>query len=117
MGHSRWPNMMPHNMQAHMTQGGIIFPFSPTFCPTGTSLNQFRLSFPSSQSLFNGQVWRGQSTIAGNQVWGGGQSSFLEDQSQYWGGQEPSLLQTQGHGCEGRQSFTDMLNVTNNDGE
>ncbi|XP_058221950.1 protein FAR1-RELATED SEQUENCE 1-like isoform X2 [Rhododendron vialii] len=117
MGHSMWPNMMPHNMQANMAQGGTIFPFSPTFCPTGTSLNQFRPSFPSSQSLFNGQFWRGQSTITGSQVWGGGQSSFLEDQGQYWGGQEPSLLQTQGHGCERRESFTDMLNATNNDGE
>ncbi|KAG5562946.1 hypothetical protein RHGRI_005623 [Rhododendron griersonianum] len=58
MGHSMWPNMMPHNMQANMTQGETIFPFSPTLCPTRTSLNQFRPSFPSSQSFFNGQVWR-----------------------------------------------------------
>ncbi|KAI8532416.1 hypothetical protein RHMOL_Rhmol11G0213000 [Rhododendron molle] len=79
MGHSMWPNMMPHNMQANMTQGGTIFPFSPTIYPTCTSLNQFRPSVPSSQSFFNGQVWRGQSILAGNQSWGG-QSSFMEDQ-------------------------------------
>ncbi|XP_058209130.1 protein FAR1-RELATED SEQUENCE 4-like isoform X1 [Rhododendron vialii] len=117
MGHSMWPNMMPYNMQANMAQGRTIFSFSPTFCPTGTILNQFWPSFSSSQSLFNGQFWRGQSTIMDSQVWGGGQSSFLDDQGQYWGGQEPSLQQTQGHGCERRESFTDMLNATNNDGE
>ncbi|KAI8534745.1 hypothetical protein RHMOL_Rhmol10G0120600 [Rhododendron molle] len=99
-----WPNMMPHNMQVNMTQGGTIFPFSPTLCPTGTSLNQFRSSFPSSQSFFNGQVWRDQSILAGNQC-------------QYWGGLQPNLLQTQGHACEGQPSFIDMMNATNNSGE
>ncbi|KAI8567772.1 hypothetical protein RHMOL_Rhmol02G0147600 [Rhododendron molle] len=101
MGHSMWPNMIPHNMQVNMTQGGTIFPFSPTLCPTGTSLNQ---------------VWRGQSILAGNQSWGG-QSSFMEDRGRYWGGLQPNLLQTQGHGCEGQPSFIDMMNAANNSGE
>ncbi|KAG5528328.1 hypothetical protein RHGRI_029111 [Rhododendron griersonianum] len=78
MGHSMWPNMMSHSMQPNMAQSGSIFPFSPTLCPTGTSLNQFMPSFPSSQNLLNGQVWMGQSTIAGSQGWGGGQSGILE---------------------------------------
>ncbi|KAG5548362.1 hypothetical protein RHGRI_013907 [Rhododendron griersonianum] len=56
MGHSMWPNMMPHPMRPNMAQGGSIFPFFPTLCPTATSLNQFMPSFPSSQSLLNGQV-------------------------------------------------------------
>ncbi|XP_058218429.1 uncharacterized protein LOC131329351 isoform X1 [Rhododendron vialii] len=116
IGHSVWPNMMPHNMLANMTQGGTIFPFSPTLCPTRTSFNQFRPSFPSSQGFFNGQVWRGQSILAGSQSWGG-QSSFMEDQGQYWGRLQPNLLQTQGHGCEGQPSFTDMMNAANNNEE
>ncbi|KAG5561993.1 hypothetical protein RHGRI_004884 [Rhododendron griersonianum] len=86
MGHSMWPNMMPHTMRPNMAQGRSIFQFSPTFHPTGTSLNQFMPSFSSSQSLLNGQVWMGQSTIAGSQVCGEGQSSVLEVQGQYWGG-------------------------------
>jgi hypothetical protein len=36
------------------------------------------------RSLFCRQVWIGQSTLAGNQVWGGEQSNFLEDWGQYW---------------------------------
>ncbi|KAG5534559.1 hypothetical protein RHGRI_022618 [Rhododendron griersonianum] len=67
MGHLMWANMMPHNIQANMTQDRTIFPFSPILCPTKTSLNQ---------------VWRGQSILAGSQSWGG-QSSFMKDQGQY----------------------------------
>ncbi|KAG5548365.1 hypothetical protein RHGRI_013907 [Rhododendron griersonianum] len=84
MGHSMWPNMMPHPMRPNMAQGGSIFPFFPTLCPTATSLNQFMPSFPSSQSLLNG-----------SQGWGRGQSDILEAQGQYWGGVQPSMLETQ----------------------
>ncbi|KAG5536108.1 hypothetical protein RHGRI_023782 [Rhododendron griersonianum] len=114
MEHSMWPNMMPHPMRPNMAQGGSIFPYSPTLCPTGTSLNQFMPSFPSSQSLLNGQVWMGQSTIAGSQGWGGGQSGILEAQGQYWGGPQPSMLESQWQGCGGQQSYTQMMNAPDN---
>ncbi|XP_058228152.1 protein FAR-RED IMPAIRED RESPONSE 1-like [Rhododendron vialii] len=114
MGHSMWPNMMPHPMRPNMAQGGSIFPFSPTLCPTGTSLNQFMPSFPSSQSLLNGQVWMGQSIIAGSEGWGGGQSGILEAQGQYWGGPQPSMLESQWQGCGGQQSYMQMMNAPDN---
>ncbi|XP_058179930.1 uncharacterized protein LOC131298465 [Rhododendron vialii] len=95
--------MMPQNLQPNMTQAGSILPFSPTLCPTGTGFNQVLGNFPTSQSnmpsLFNSQVWRGQS-ITGTQVWREGQSSFFESQEQGWGG--------------GQQSFLDLLNGRDN---
>ncbi|KAG5556888.1 hypothetical protein RHGRI_007215 [Rhododendron griersonianum] len=105
MGQLMWPNMMPHNMQRNMAQGRTILPFSPTLCPTGTSFNQFVNNVPTSQSnipsLLNTQVWRGQSSITGSQLWGGGVSSgFLESQGQGWGG--------------GQQSCTEMMNARDN---
>ncbi|KAG5556891.1 hypothetical protein RHGRI_007215 [Rhododendron griersonianum] len=95
MGQLMWPNMMPHNMQRNMAQGRTILPFSPTLCPTGTSFNQFVNNVPTSQ------IWRGQSSITGSQLWGGGVSSgFLESQGQGWGG--------------GQQSCTEMMNARDN---
>ncbi|KAI8563490.1 hypothetical protein RHMOL_Rhmol03G0114700 [Rhododendron molle] len=101
MGHSMWPNVMPHPMRPTMAQGGSIFPFFPTLCPTGTSLNQLMPSFPNSQSLLNGQVWMGQSTIA-------------ETQGQYWGGPQPSMLESQWQGCGAQQSYTQMMHAPDN---
>ncbi|KAI8564003.1 hypothetical protein RHMOL_Rhmol03G0150800 [Rhododendron molle] len=89
-----WPNMMPHNMRPNMTQGESIFQFSPSSCPTGTGFNQFMYAFSSSHD------WRGQSNITSRQVWGGGQSNFLETQGQCVGGPPPS--------------FMEMLNASNN---
>ncbi|KAG5547270.1 hypothetical protein RHGRI_013070 [Rhododendron griersonianum] len=98
MGQLMWPNMKPHNMQPNIAQAGTILPFSPT----GTSFNHFLNNFPTSQRnmprLLNSQVWRGQSGITSTQVWGGGQSSFLESQGQGWGGGQSSNHQSQGHG-------------------
>ncbi|KAI8563998.1 hypothetical protein RHMOL_Rhmol03G0150800 [Rhododendron molle] len=97
MGQSMWPNMMPHNMRPNMTQGESIFQFSPSSCPTGTGFNQFMYAFSSSQTnmstnstLFNSHDWRGHSNITSTQVWGGGQSNFLETQGQCVGGPPPS---------------------------
>ncbi|KAI8563029.1 hypothetical protein RHMOL_Rhmol03G0081300 [Rhododendron molle] len=104
MGQSMWPNMMPHNMRPNMAQGGSIFQFSPGSCPTETGFNQFVYAFPSSQAnmptSFSSHDWRGQSNIASKQVWGGGQSSFLDTQGQCVGGPPPS--------------FTQMLNAPDN---
>ncbi|XP_058210661.1 protein FAR-RED IMPAIRED RESPONSE 1-like isoform X2 [Rhododendron vialii] len=104
MGQSMWPNLMPHNMQPNMAQGGSIFQFSPSSCPTGTGFNQFMYMFPSSQtnmpSLFNSHDWRGHSNITSRQVWGGGQLSFLKTQEQCVGGPP--------------QSFMEMLNASDN---
>ncbi|KAG5531088.1 hypothetical protein RHGRI_025897 [Rhododendron griersonianum] len=104
MGQSMWPNMMPHNMRPNMAQGGSIFQFSPSSCPTETGFNQFMYVFPSSQTnmptSFGSHDWRGQSNITSRQIWGGGQSSFLETQGQCVGGPPPS--------------FTQMLNAPDN---
>ncbi|KAG5533467.1 hypothetical protein RHGRI_027593 [Rhododendron griersonianum] len=51
-------------------------------------------------SLFNSEVWRGQSSITSSQVWGGGQSSVMERQGQGW--------------RRGQISFTEMLNARDN---
>ncbi|KAG5542514.1 hypothetical protein RHGRI_022151 [Rhododendron griersonianum] len=126
MGQLLWPNTMPHNMRSTMAQGGAILPFSPSmaqggtilpnmaqggaFLPnmaqgrTGAGFDQFFNNFPTSQSnmptLFNSEVWRGQSSITSSQVWGGGQSSVMESQGQGWRG--------------GQISFTEMLNARDN---
>ncbi|KAI8536069.1 hypothetical protein RHMOL_Rhmol10G0227200 [Rhododendron molle] len=126
MGQFMWPNMMPHNMRPTMAQGGAILPFSPSmaqggaflpnmaqggaFLPnmtqgrTGAGFDQFFNNFSTSQSnmpsLFNSEVWRGQSSIMSSQVWGGGQSSLMESQGQGWRG--------------GQISFTEMLNARDN---
>ncbi|KAI8562748.1 hypothetical protein RHMOL_Rhmol03G0058900 [Rhododendron molle] len=104
MGQSMWPNMMPHNMRPNMAQGGSIFQFSPGSCPTETGFNQFVYAFPSSQASmptsFSSHDWRGQSNIASKQVWGRGQSNFLDTQGQCVGGPPPS--------------FTQMLNAPDN---
>ncbi|KAG5544500.1 hypothetical protein RHGRI_017053 [Rhododendron griersonianum] len=67
MGQSMWPNMIPHNMRPNMAQGGSIFQFSPSSCPTETGFNQFMYAFPSSQAnmptLSSSHDWRGQSNI------------------------------------------------------
>ena len=89
-----WPNMMLHNMPPNMAQGGSIFPFFPTLCPTGGSLNQIMPSFSSSQSFLNDQVWMGHSNIMDSQVWRGSQPS------QVWSGEQ--------------LSFTEMMKNTKN---
>ncbi|XP_058223590.1 protein FAR1-RELATED SEQUENCE 5-like isoform X4 [Rhododendron vialii] len=103
MGQFMWPNMMLHNMQPTMAQGGAILP-NMAQGGTGASFDQFISNFPTSQNnmpnLFNSEVWRGQSSIASSQVWGGGQSSLMESQGQGW--------------KEGKISFTDMLNAKDN---
>ena len=75
MGHSMWPNMMPHNIPPNLAQGGSIFPFFPPLCQTRGNFNQFLPSFPSSQSFLDSQIWRGPQP---SQVWRGEQSSFTE---------------------------------------
>ncbi|XP_058217830.1 uncharacterized protein LOC131328885 isoform X5 [Rhododendron vialii] len=103
MGQFMWPNMMLHNMQPTMAQGGAILP-NMAQGGTGASFDQFITNFPTSQSnmpsLFNSEVWRGQSSITSSQVWGGGQSSLMESQGQGW--------------KERKISFTDMLNAKDN---
>ncbi|PSR85428.1 Protein FAR1-RELATED SEQUENCE like [Actinidia chinensis var. chinensis] len=94
MGHSMWPNMMPHNIPPNMAQGESIFPFFPPLCQTRGNFNQFMPSFPSSQSFLNDQVWMGQSNIMGNQNWRGPQPS------QVWRGEQ--------------SSFTEMMKDTKN---
>ncbi|KAG5538779.1 hypothetical protein RHGRI_019359 [Rhododendron griersonianum] len=100
MGQFLWPNMMPHNMRPTMAQGGAILPFSPSMAQggailpnmaqggTGAGFDQFFYNFPTSQSnmpsLFNSEVWRGQSSIMSSQVWGGGQSNLMKSQGQGW---------------------------------
>ncbi|KAI8570031.1 hypothetical protein RHMOL_Rhmol01G0001800 [Rhododendron molle] len=91
MGQLMWPNIMSHNMQPNMAQGGSVLPaqggsvlsFSPSLCPTGTSLNEFLNNFPSSQSTMP--------RFTDTQVWGRGQSSFWGDQHQGWEGAQSSF--------------------------
>ena len=94
MGHSMWPNMMPHNIPPNLAQGGSIFPFFPPLCQTRGNFNQFLPSFPSSQSFLNDQVWMGQSNMMDSQIWRGPQPS------QVWRGEQ--------------SSFTEMMKNTKN---
>ncbi|KAI8543602.1 hypothetical protein RHMOL_Rhmol08G0231100 [Rhododendron molle] len=110
MGQLMWPNMMSHNMQPNMAQGGSVLPaqgrsvlpFSPSLCPTGIGFNQFINNFSSSQS--------NMPSFTGTQVWGRGQSTFLGDQGQDWGGAQQNFMESQGKGGGGaHQSFTEMI--------
>ncbi|KAG5548530.1 hypothetical protein RHGRI_014023 [Rhododendron griersonianum] len=100
MGQLMWPNMMSHNMQPNMAQGGSVLPFSPSLCPIGTSFNQFINNFPSSQSTMP--------SFTGTQVWGRGQSSFWGDQHQGWEGAQSSLWKVKGKGGEEHNKVFDI---------